>query len=161
MAARAAATSTTASGRLVLGFSCEGGPSGSGTRRTRSKSEEERRESKSASFRCDNKFRSSMQKSLALLAVLGTTRDMAKGHRVKLHTCTSEARSGPRSAAPPFRARDPDALYLVWFQLDLSSTLYDGLSQTDLFNWKQEKQETATDRSQCRRKAQGTRGGGT
>jgi hypothetical protein len=70
--ARAATNSTTASGKLAI-FPVLGELPGSGTRRAWSNMEEERRESNIASFKCDNRFRSSMQKSLAALPVFGTT----------------------------------------------------------------------------------------
>lgn len=54
---------------LLLG---SGDPSVSGTSRARSSIDEESKESKRASFKCDNRFRSSMQKSRALLPVFLT-----------------------------------------------------------------------------------------
>lgn len=44
----------------------------SGISRARSRIDEERRESKRASFKCDNRFRSNMQKSRALLPIFLT-----------------------------------------------------------------------------------------
>lgn len=74
MAAKEAKISIAASGSLVSGPESGEGSAGSGTKRTRSKNDDDNKASKNASLTCDKRFRSSMQKSLALLPVLGMTR---------------------------------------------------------------------------------------